>query len=162
MEWVLDVEKREWRLEVMPDHDVIADAGVIDCRDEPEFFLEHRVQITDTLAEICHTYKLTPSELRKANPDGLDSSSSSLPNGFLRIPYRPNGIPVVEKNIEVKQLFPVPTPEDKVKHMCQACRDMSPTEAKCYLELNDWDLMHSLKNAQEDGFGLKQSNAKAH
>lgn len=159
MEWVLDVEKREWSLEAMPDHDVIAYAGVIDCRDEPEFFLEHLVQSTDTLAEICHSYKLTPSELRQANPDALDLSSSSTTNRFLRIPYRPNGIPAIEKNVEVKQLYPVPTPEDKVKHMCQACRDMSPTEAKCYLELNDWNLMDSLKNAQEDGFGSKKDKA---
>ena len=159
MEWVFDEDKKEWRLERLPDFDVVAEAGVEDdeCEArEPQYFLQHHVQSKETLADLCFQYKLTPSELREANPGIFEPSSSKLlPNQSIRIPYHPDGAHMVEKPIQAEQLYPLPTPQDKVKILHQKYRNMSTSEAKCYLELNDWDLSLALANALEDGFEPK-------
>ena len=156
MEWVFDEDNREWKLERYPDYDVVADAGIQDdeneCR-EPYYFLEHQVQSQETFADLCLQYKLTPSELREANPGIFEPSSSKLaPNQSIRIPYRPDGVPMVEKPVIAEQLYPLPTPQDKIKTLHQMYPKMSKSEAKCYLELNDWDLSKAIQNASEDGF----------
>ena len=39
-----------------------------------------------------------------------------------------------------------------IRVLRQVCPKMSESEAKAYLELNDWDLGDALENAREDGF----------
>ena len=154
MEWVLDPDTKEWSLEPIPQGDTIVDEqGVTVVRDGDPVddkadsdYLEHKIEKTDTFAGICLKYKLTPTELRQANC--FSGSNLLLAPNPLRIPKK--HVTSVKPAV---QIAPKPTPNDKISELLQKFPDLSRSEAKCYLELNDWSIKETISNIEDDGFG---------
>eukprot|EP00339_Tiarina_fusa_P019389 CAMPEP_0117031322 /NCGR_PEP_ID=MMETSP0472-20121206/22528_1 /TAXON_ID=693140 ORGANISM="Tiarina fusus, Strain LIS" /NCGR_SAMPLE_ID=MMETSP0472 /ASSEMBLY_ACC=CAM_ASM_000603 /LENGTH=182 /DNA_ID=CAMNT_0004739627 /DNA_START=95 /DNA_END=643 /DNA_ORIENTATION=+ len=145
MHWVLDTITREWRLEHImetPESDVVATP--VDEQDDE--IIEHKVLPSDTFQGICLRYKITPTELRQAN-GGFSGTNLHLAPNPLRIPSKHQ--PVVEATA-----VPVgeESPQTKIQRLCRSCPGLSKSEARCYLELNDWDAKEALLNARDDGF----------
>jgi len=144
---------------------------LVDCDDEKEDkectegqqeqrkFLEHKVCPSDTFQGLCLRYKITPTELRQSNR-GFSGTNLLLAPDPLRIP-----LPLIG-NIAIR-VFDVyngniNSANDKpsmVKKLQKACgyglncasnSKLALSEARCYLELNDWNYEEALKNAKED------------
>jgi LysM repeat protein len=174
--WAFDSSTKEWSLEDVPksvivgNTDVFVDAVLIDengfviseetgqncsvassCVSAPYF--EHIVQRTDTFEGLCLRYKITPTELRQAN--GFTGNNLFLAPNPLKIP---NTKFATHTNAEARSLntaedFPRALTSDQVVDLLlKECPDMSSSEAKAYLELNDWELSEALQNAKNDGF----------
>jgi LysM repeat protein len=170
--WVLRNNK-DWHLEALPERDLILQATtdattvnvVVDEKTGDLIsggtiattFLEHTVQSSDTFQGICLRYKITPTELRRANY-GFSGSNLSLAPTPLRIPTSDDshllllveGVAVVEENGSNSNNSDTTT--SKVNSVLRVCPGMAKSEAKCYLELNDWDLEQAVSNARQDGF----------
>jgi hypothetical protein len=149
MHWVLDDVTRDWSLEHLPQTVVVVEAEIVDEKDVQKdgSFTEHLVVESDTFAGICIKYRLTPTELRRANCfSGSNLNLAPIP---LRIPIKSTAH---EKVVKAIQVSPLPTETIMVLQMVKACRGMSRSEAKCYLDLNGWNLQDARKNAVEDGF----------
>ena len=151
MEWVLDPDTKEWSLETIVNSDAIVnvhDVKVVsnddDDLDKGDYF-EHQVQSMDTFAGICLKYKLTPTELRQANC--FSGSNLLLAPNPLRIPKRQRT--AVAK--PATQIGPKPTPIEKVSQLLLKYPNMTKPEARCYLELNDWNMKEAIANIEEDG-----------
>lgn len=141
MAWVHDEKTREWRLEATA---VVVDAEVIDDDDKESTgpFLEHIVQPTDTFQGVCLRYKVTPTELRQANR--FSGTNLNLAPNPLRIPRK--------DNIQAATAIPVSglTREQQISAVRRACPKLARTEAKCFLELNDWDVNLAIADAKDD------------
>lgn len=110
-------------------------------------YLEHWIQDdVDTFAGICLRYKLTASELRRAN-FGFSGTNLSLAPNPLRIPQTPHAI---QAAAQLEQ--DANAPHNVVRRLIKACPKLTRVEAKCYLELNDRNLQTAIENAKEDGF----------
>jgi LysM repeat protein len=138
--WVHDEKTREWRLEPT-EQEVIVEAVAVDGN-APSDFLEHKIQPTDTFQGICLRYKITPTELRRAN--FFSGSSLILAPNPLRIPN--------SGNVAVTEAVPVnrPTRDAQIQAVMRKCPDLARSEAKCFLELHDWDLNLAVADARED------------
>lgn len=146
MHWVVDPKTREWRLEKkLDDDEIVVEATPVEDIDADGFF-HHKVSSSDTFQGICLKYKITPTELRQAN-GGFSGSNLLLAPNPLRIPQNH----VVVKASEVTPVG-LESHDSMLRKLCQACPGLSTKEAKCYLELNDWDWKESLANAKDDGF----------
>lgn len=100
--------------------------------------LEHWIQPSDTLSGLCLKYGITSTQLRQAN-FGFSGTNLSLAPNPLRIPNIHKAVPVSEDRDKLLQALML------------AFRDeITRIEAKCYLELNDWDLNRTIKNVRED------------
>jgi hypothetical protein len=143
MEWVRDEKTREWRLEAT-EEDVVVDAEVIDDDDKQRIdpFIEHIIQPTDTFQGVCLRYKMTPTELRQANH--FSGTNLNFAPNPLRIPKKDNGQSAIA--VPVNR----PTREQQISQVRRACPGLARTEAKCFLELNDWDVNLAILDAQED------------
>ena len=154
MEWVLDPDTKEWRLEPIPQGDVVVDErGITVVRDGDPVddkansdYLEHQIEKTDTFAGICLKYKLTPTELRQANC--FSGSNLLLAPNPLRIPKKH-----VTSAKPAVQIAPKPTPNDKIDELLQKFPDLNRSEARCYLDLNDWNIKEAISSIEGDGFG---------
>jgi hypothetical protein len=122
-------------------------------------FLEHLVQPSDTFEGICLRYKMTPSELRRAN--GFSGSNLRLAPNPLKIPTHrelkstsAEASPVIGRSDEGDHgiIQRALTTDQVLRLLLKECPSMSLTEAKAYMELNDWDFDVALENAKEDGF----------
>lgn len=120
-------------------------------------FIQHKILPTDTFQGICLKYRITPSELRRAN-GGLSGTTSNLnlmPNP-LRIPvnqkYVDSTTSSSSNNINGNNGKKAVTVSDKLRALQTNCPTLHKTEAKCYLELNDWSVVKATENAREDGF----------
>jgi len=104
----------------------------------------HELQPTDTFQGICLRYKVTPTELRRAN--GIHSGTSlKLAPAKLIIPA--NGKKVVKKREG--------TNEEKIAALYARVRmgvrvELSSSEARAYLDLADWDLDKAVADVKED------------
>lgn len=179
MHWVQDLDTKEWRLvkidvqeldyyegngedvvfaedplAVSAEADILATAqarpvesGTNGAR-PPEFY-EHHVSPEDTFPGICLKYRLTPTELRRAN-GGFSGTNLLLAPNPLRIPVDPT------MDLWKKAAFvPAPartSPSHKMGQLQTKFPTMTSKEARCYLELNDWKVDLALANAREDGF----------
>jgi hypothetical protein len=147
MYWVQDEDTNEWRLdELVPqDEETIGIATLVhdDGGDNPSLW--HQVQPTDTFQGICLKYKVTPTQLRQAN-GGFSGTNLFLAPNPLRIPKMAKHV------VEAQVVDDNARPQKKLLTLLQSCPSLSHSEAKCYLELNDWNLKEALSDAKEDGF----------
>jgi hypothetical protein len=141
--WVRNEETRDWRLEERPEEDFVATAEFIGETD----MIVHDIQPTDTFEGICIRYKVSPTALRQANSGFQGSNLAAAPNPLV-IPID-EGHRYSQQNLVVDTLD---TAEQKLAKMQRSCPRLSKTEAKSYLELNDWDINEAFKDAHEDGF----------
>ena len=103
-------------------------------------FVEHVVLPTDTFQGICLRYKITPTELRRANH--FSGSNLLLAPSTLLIPLNHNAASIPPPQLE--------TPEFKIAKVLSTVAGLSRSEAKAYLELNDWDADEAIANARND------------
>ena len=146
-EWIQDPTTREWSLEKKEE---ITVAKLVYPDEEEKEFYEHYIQPSDTFAGICLRYKVTPTEIRRAN-FGLSGTNLNLFPNPLKIPN--TGATVVEAAVQKKPQGGL-TREQKMTRIMDACKNggLSRSEAKCYLELNDWSLQAAIEDAHKDGF----------
>mmetsp|Transcript_5201 Transcript_5201/g.14001 ORF Transcript_5201/g.14001 Transcript_5201/m.14001 type:complete len:238 (-) Transcript_5201:548-1261(-) len=100
----------------------------------------------DTFQGICLRYKVTSTELRRAN---------CFSGSNLKLAPVPLKIPLNSKNHHMKDNVAAPrkaiTRQEAVQNLVRACGcKISGMEAKAYLELNEWDYEQSLQNARDD------------
>ena len=163
MQWVRDEKTKDWRLEekeivvveAFPvstskssDSNITGSVNA-DSATEPTY-VEHLVSGADTFQGICIRYKITPTELRQAN-GGFSGTNLLLAPNPLRIPRNKEGGKVVVAT-RVDDTEIQSTPQYMIEKLLKTCPDLSRSEARCYLELNDWNLKEALCNASDDGF----------
>lgn len=142
--WIQDEKTKEWSLET--DKVTVAEAVLADDKDSTSF-LEHTIQPSDTFQGICLRYKITPTDLRRANC--FSGSNLVLAPNPLRIPSN-DGIVIQATEIFENKVL---SKEDQIRNLLNQCGGrLARSEAKCYLELSDWDEKEALKNAREDLF----------
>jgi len=103
--------------------------------------LYHEVRPTDTFPGICLRYKVTPTELRRANH--LLSNNLSLIDKLV--------IPLITQKKEAVDQVPskeklAVTLVTRVSGVAQ----LTYTEARAYLELSDWDMDGAVSHVRED------------
>jgi hypothetical protein len=140
MYWMQDETTKEWSLEKH-----VAEV-IQDQNGDVPAFIEHEVLKTDTFSGICLRYRITPTELRRAN-GGFSGTNLFLASNPLKIPNT-KGHAVPLKAHLVGEL----SPSNKISKVMNECRGTARSEAKCYLELNDWSVEKAIANAHEDGF----------
>jgi len=166
--WNYDCTNKEWSLVnhssafVVVDAVVVADdnndkagnSNVITAEEFSSHFVEHHIRSSDTFQGICLKYKITPLELRRAN--GFSGQNLELAPNPLKIPHSnyimatsAEAIPIDKNNNKIQVSL---TKNEVIKIIRKECRNISLSEAKAYLMLNDWDLSEALENAKEDGF----------
>mmetsp|Transcript_61740 Transcript_61740/g.93209 ORF Transcript_61740/g.93209 Transcript_61740/m.93209 type:complete len:182 (+) Transcript_61740:138-683(+) len=142
--WVRNEKTKEWRLEERAEDEFVATAEFIGESD----MIVHDIQPTDTFEGICLRYKVSPTALRQANSGFQGTNLAMAPNPLV-IPTNDHGTQHSQENLVVDTLD---MPEQKLSQLQRSCRRLSKTEAKSYLELNEWDLNAAFQAAQEDGF----------
>jgi LysM repeat protein len=175
--WAFDKSTKEWSLVNIPkpmttigSSQVVVDAVLVDenghfiseegedssttaatCGTAP--FFEHIVQETDTFEGLCIRYKVTPSDLRRAND--FTGNNLLLAPSPLKIPNR-NIVKHTDTEARTVGAFEdyphALTTDQVVRLLLKECPTLSITEANAYLELNDWDFGEALQNANQDGF----------
>lgn len=144
--WVQDVDSKEWHLAtIVPSTDPTVPEATVEEDPRPGV-LEHRILPTDTFQGICLKYKITPTELRRAN-GGFSGTNLNLVANPLRIPVNQKYWEI-SKQQDTKQA----TPAQTIRRLLLNLPTLSQSEAKCYLELNDWNFEKALENARDDGF----------
>ncbi len=143
--WVQDLDSKEWHLAtIVPSTDPSIPEATVEEDPRPDV-VQHHILPTDTFQGICLKYRITPMELRRAN-GGFSGTNLHLVANPLRIP-------VNQKYWEAsKQETQQVTPAQSIRSLLLNLPALSQSEAKCYLELNDWNLDKALQNAREDGF----------
>jgi len=153
------------------------------------FHVEHIVQPSDTFQGICLRYKITPTQLRQAN-GGFSGTNLFLAPNPLKIPNLNNtSSSTATKNskvdktregaeantggnhdssvVEELEEMPAALTDGQVISLLQQQfvdhddNTLSDTEARAYLELNDWELDRAIQAATDDNFVLKTSAADA-
>jgi len=142
------------------ENDIVVQEATTEYEMDPGLptFLEHSIQPTDTFQGICLKYQITPSELRRANGGFSGGTNLNLMPNPLRIPVTPKYLHT-RRTSDQHPSEPTSSSSssfasvaDKLKRLQAKCPSLHKTEAKCYLELNDWDIEKALENAKEDGF----------
>ena len=108
----------------------------------------HAVLPTDTFEGICLRYRVTPTELRRANR--MLGNNLQLAPATLAIPaaHDGNATSLAARGAERKK-------EEKVAALLSgvsrgARHDLTCSEARAYLELADWDVDRAVADANED------------
>ena len=109
----------------------------------------HKVLPTDTFQGICLRYKVTATDLRRANK--MMGTNLKLAPSNLLIPIK-GGVSKLDQK-QTKEL----TTEQKIAAILSATstreegtKKLGYSEARAYLELNDGDLNGAITNAKED------------
>jgi LysM repeat protein len=163
--WSFNEDTREWKLvdieslsadtpsEVTGgDADETNEKGEAEVQKDPNTFGEpsvetpadadiiiHKVEPTDTFQGICLRYHISPTELRRANHFS-GSSLLSAPS-TLKIPVDPATLTYQSQM----------TREEQISNVVAAIGgNISRSEAKAYLSLNDWNLPEAIENAKSD------------
>lgn len=105
-------------------------------------YVEHVVLPTDTLQGICIAYKVSASQLRRANH--FSGTLHSAPKKLL--------IPLSKQALRTGfiRVQDTDTKEYKLHSFLAEYPDFGAAEAKAYLELADWELRSALQSAKED------------
>jgi len=105
-------------------------------------YVEHVVLPTDTLQGICIAYKVSASQLRRANhfSGTLHSAPKKLVIPLSKQALRTGFIRVQDTD----------TKEYKLHYFQAEFPEINAAEAKVYLELADWELKDALQAAKED------------
>mmetsp|Transcript_19910 Transcript_19910/g.33991 ORF Transcript_19910/g.33991 Transcript_19910/m.33991 type:complete len:211 (-) Transcript_19910:1200-1832(-) len=126
----------------IPEATIVAKAAPLETKkkapQENNGYVEHVVVPTDTFQGICLRYKVSPTELRRANK--FSGSNLTLAPSTLMIPLSA-GLPPPPQ---------AETPEFKIAKVISNVPHLARSEAKAYLELNDWDATAAIANALED------------
>ena len=133
--WVQDTTSKEWTLCAKEERAIVAqgdDTVAGGCT-------RHIVQPTDTFQGLCLKYKVTPTQLRQAN--GFSGTNLLLAPHVLTIPG---------DQAEITQQHIVPTRDEKILLLRSSIPGMARSEAKAYLELNNWNVQEAIQNAKED------------
>eukprot|EP00548_Thalassiothrix_antarctica_P000275 CAMPEP_0194145694 /NCGR_PEP_ID=MMETSP0152-20130528/18410_1 /TAXON_ID=1049557 /ORGANISM="Thalassiothrix antarctica, Strain L6-D1" /LENGTH=175 /DNA_ID=CAMNT_0038845997 /DNA_START=10 /DNA_END=537 /DNA_ORIENTATION=+ len=136
MKWIHDEENKEWRLEKVVEIEPLSQE-----QKHPEEFIKHFIQPTDTFQGICLKYKMNPTELRRANR--FNGSNLALAPNPLTIPR----IGVTDTSLPAKKPL---SKEEKIIRVLNRIPILSRSEARCYLELSDWNLQQALQDAKRD------------
>ena len=147
MTWAHDPATREWRLVEQHATVTSVEATVLDG-DAPLDYAQHKIQPSDTFQGICLRYKITSTELRRANC--FSGTNLSLAPNPLRIPVThthntiaiPTAIPVTSHDGPMCR-------ESQIQTVIRAA-GVQRTEAICFLELHDWDLNQAVADARSD------------
>jgi hypothetical protein len=116
--------------------------------------LYHEVLETDTFQGICLRYKVTPTELRRANK--MMGTNLRLAPKKLIIPINKNNSALKEGPREMTKEEQIAKLACEVRNRCLSGnisnqqKGLSYSEARAYLEMNDWDMESPLENAVED------------
>ncbi|VEU33513.1 unnamed protein product [Pseudo-nitzschia multistriata] len=120
-------------------------------------YMEHVVLPTDTLQGICIAYKVSASQLRRANH--FSGTLHSAPKKLL--------IPLSKQALRTGfiRVQDTDTKEYKLHYFQAEFPDISAAEAKGYLELADWELKEAVQSAKEDreweiGDGIDDENGQ--
>jgi hypothetical protein len=137
-------------------------AGVIKADD----MIQHKVLPTDTFQGICLRYKITPVELRRANK--MMGTNLKLAPETLLIPVNGKNESLHSNNEKremtreekiaklVWEVSNSPHPRSDKTQQPERTLYLEYSEARAYLELNEWDLNRAVENAVEDlGWSLK-------
>lgn len=105
-------------------------------------YVEHVCLPTDTLQGMCIAYKVSVSQLRRANH--FSGTLHSAPKKIL--------IPLSKQALRTGfiRVQDTDTKEYKLHYFQAEFPDISAVEAKAYLELADWELKDALQSAKED------------
>ena len=131
---------------------VIAKDEVVEDSLPVDGMIYHDLQETDTFQGLCLRYKVTPTELRRANRM-LGTNLKLAPKKLM--------IPLNKKNATLKGNTSLRmTKEEQIaKLVCEVRKrgqaqnsgeGLAYSEARCYLEMNDWNLEKAIENAVED------------
>eukprot|EP00571_Detonula_confervacea_P011603 CAMPEP_0172307166 /NCGR_PEP_ID=MMETSP1058-20130122/8078_1 /TAXON_ID=83371 /ORGANISM="Detonula confervacea, Strain CCMP 353" /LENGTH=225 /DNA_ID=CAMNT_0013019255 /DNA_START=63 /DNA_END=740 /DNA_ORIENTATION=- len=113
----------------------------------------HDVLPTDTFQGICLRYKVTPTELRRAN-NLLGSNLKLAPEKLV--------IPSNNKNQRLN-FDGTPTKEEQIASLVSKVsritkNKLSYSEARAYLDIQNWDMNDAIENVRED-FGWSSEHA---
>ena len=105
-------------------------------------YVEHVILTTDTMQGICIAYKVSASQLRRANH--FSGTLHSAPKKLL--------IPLSKQALRTGfiRVQDTDTKEYKLHYFQAEFPDISAAEAKVYLELADWELKEALRACKED------------
>jgi len=105
-------------------------------------YVEHIVLPTDTIQGMCIAYKVSASQLRRANH--FSGTLHSAPKKLL--------IPLSKQALRTGfiRVQDTDTKEYKLHYFQAEFPDVSAVEAKVYLELADWELKEAVKARKED------------
>ncbi|KAI2514190.1 hypothetical protein MHU86_83 [Fragilaria crotonensis] len=149
MIWTHDPETREWRLVEHRPNVAAVEAIVLDG-DAPLDYTEHKIEPSDTFQGICLRYKITPTELRRANC--FSGTNLSLARNPLRIPLNhahTTGAPPTATAVLVNPYDVPMSRESQIQTVMQAA-GIQRAEATCFLELHDWDVTQAVADARSD------------
>jgi len=111
----------------------------------------HKVKYGDTLQGICLRYGIPATKLRQYN-HGFSGSNLNLAPAVLNIPLDPDATIVDRPSDDTVY---EPSPEILMSQLIHDLRrqsniQLAPTEARSYLELNDWCVPKAVADAQAD------------
>lgn len=173
--WVQDEDTREWELVPAAEtsSDAVAIARLVDTTDavaareleltcsaipvtvKPATAIKsntpaagirhHEILPTDTFQGICLRYKVTPTELRRANKM-LGNNLKLLGSNKLVIPTNNRN-----ENMNIRS----PTKEEKITFLLSkvsriAGNKLTYSEARAYLDMADWDIDRAIADVIED------------
>ena len=147
--WVQNESSREWSLVpcACTSTTVDGDNAASTPSEATDGVRHHQALHTDTFQGICLHYKLTPTELRRANR--MLGTNLKLGPERLVIPTNAtNAAPAIPGTKEEKVVALLKTLPQSVKSK------LSASEVRAYLELADWDVNLAVDNVNED-FGSK-------
>lgn len=106
----------------------------------------HRTLPTDTFQGICLRYKITPTELRRANNMTLATNLRLAPEVLV--------IPSNDRNTQLKNTGEK-TKEEKIASVLSGVSrrvrgKLSYSEVRAYLEIADWDVEDAVRDVNED------------
>merc|ERR1711862_212636 len=104
-------------------------------------YVEHIVLPCDTFQGLCLNYKISPTKLRQVNR--FSGSNLSLVPRKLKIPIDCRNVMKTKTQDQNSNVF-------KIHSLINEFPEMSISEAKAYLEINDWDINDARKEAKED------------
>lgn len=104
-------------------------------------YVVHTVLPSDTLAGLCLRYKVKATLLRQVNK--FSGSNLLLAPSKLVIPLNEDTLHLITVQDKTTRDYKLQSVVAEYPHLRQ-------TEARAYLEMNDWDLDEALKSVQED------------
>ena len=119
--WVQDLDTKEWHLvNIVPTTDDTIPEAKVEEDTQPDL-LHHTVLPTDTFQGICLKYKITPTELRRANGGFSGTNLHLVPN--------PLRIPINSKYREAmsKEETRVETPAQSIRRLLFHLPKLAPT-----------------------------------
>eukprot|EP00578_Thalassiosira_sp_NH16_P003507 CAMPEP_0181131450 /NCGR_PEP_ID=MMETSP1071-20121207/30431_1 /TAXON_ID=35127 /ORGANISM="Thalassiosira sp., Strain NH16" /LENGTH=265 /DNA_ID=CAMNT_0023217643 /DNA_START=90 /DNA_END=887 /DNA_ORIENTATION=- len=118
----------------------------------------HEVLPTDTFQGICLRYRVTPTELRRANRMTTGTSLRLAPEKLV--------IPANNRNINLNAQGNLNREEKIAALLTRVSREarnkLSYAEARAYLEIADWDVSQAVEDVDEDFGWSLSADAVAH